>query len=58
MISWQFIIKNLEETLAKTVKALESKGLYLTRLIGADELVFTFGEWKLHTPDMFSHEPS
>lgn len=54
LISWQFIIKNLEETLIKTIKVFESKGLLLARLISVEEIVFIFGEWKLHTPDMFS----
>lgn len=54
LISWQFITRSIEDMIKKTILALQKKKMYLTKLISADDLVYAFGEWKLHSPEMFS----
>jgi hypothetical protein len=40
--------------LQKTAAALEQRGLHLNRLISTEDIVYVLGEWKLHSPEMFS----
>jgi hypothetical protein len=54
LASWQFIGQAIEDCLRKTVAAMAGKGLFLIRFIGSEDVVCTMGEWRLHSPDMFS----
>jgi hypothetical protein len=54
MISWDFIIRNIEESLRKTLAAMQHKHMQLHRLISIDDIVYGLGEWKLHSPEMFA----
>lgn len=58
LISWEFIIKSIEETLTKTIQTLKRKYLHLVRMISTEDIVYAFGEWKLHSPEMFNQETS
>lgn len=40
--------------LTKSISSMSKKKMILTRLISAEDIVYVFGEWKLHSPDMFS----
>lgn len=53
MVSWEFIAKNIEETLQKTLRTMKSKHLYPTRPISTEDIVYSFGDWKIHSPDLF-----
>lgn len=39
--------------LTKCTSSMSKKKMNLTRLISAEDIVYAFGEWKLHSPDMF-----
>jgi hypothetical protein len=54
IISWEFIIKNIEETLLKTIGIMKKRKMQLSRLVSAEDIVKVFGEWKLHTPALFT----
>lgn len=53
LISWEFIIKSIEETIAKLLSIMKKRRIVLSRLISAEDVVYTFGNWKLHSTDMF-----
>lgn len=52
--SWEFILQAIEEMLRRTLARLASQRLFLSRFIGPEDIVCSFGEWRLHSPDMFS----
>jgi hypothetical protein len=54
LVSWEFIVQGIEESLRRTIIALAGKGVFLTRFINSEDIVCTMGEWRLHSPDMFS----
>jgi hypothetical protein len=33
---------------------MQKKGIELCKLISAEDIVYVFGEWKLHSPSMFA----
>ena len=49
-IGWDFIIRSIEESLRKTIEAMQHKKMQLNRLICTDDIVYVLGEWKLHSP--------
>ena len=52
-IGWEFITRSIEESLVKTISSMQKQNLHLSRLISTEDMVHVFGEWKLHSPDMF-----
>lgn len=54
LVSWEYIVQAIEEALRKTITALSAKGIFLTRFISSEDITCTMGEWRLHSPDMFS----
>lgn len=32
---------------------MKKQKMYLNRLISSEDIVYMFGEWKLHSPEMF-----
>jgi hypothetical protein len=54
LISWEFIVQTIEDVLRRSISALAAKGVFLTRFISSEDLVCLMGEWRLHSPDMFS----
>lgn len=54
IVSWEFIIQNIQESLKRTIKNLAAHGVFLSRFISSEDLVHVLGEWKLHSPDMFT----
>jgi hypothetical protein len=52
--SWEFLQRSLEDSLRRTAAALASRGIKLVRLVSSEDWVCVLGEWKLHSPDMFS----
>lgn len=58
LISWQFVVRSIEEVIVKTVSAMKKIGMSLNRFISTEDMVYVFGEWKLHSPEMFVFEGS
>lgn len=54
LVSWEFIIQSIQESLKRTISSLSARGVFLSRFIGSEDLVHVLGEWKLHSPDMFA----
>jgi hypothetical protein len=54
LVSWEFIVQAIDDAVRRTVSALAAQRVFLTRFIGSEDVVCTMGEWRLHSPDMFS----
>lgn len=54
LVSWEFIVQAVEQALRRSIAALAAHRLFLARFIASEDLVCTMGEWRLHSPDMFS----
>jgi hypothetical protein len=54
LISWEFIIRSIEDVLRRVIAGMGRKKMHLSRLISSQDIVYVFGEWKLHSPEMFA----
>ena len=50
LISWEFIIRSIEDMLRKVIACMAKKDMHLRRLISSQDIVYVLGEWKLDSP--------